>query len=293
MSRLFDWLLSPLRTALQKHKIETLLRDREAFTAFVYSSVEDALDAIRERSTDMALKDSIASLMEMRVPEQFGDCPRAVLARHVITPNYETIRFLNVPDSTGLEPLFFEYHQDKLVYKNPGKYHLARMSFDLGRGKSGGQKHAHVRLVDFNNSHGKPIRSVETLFGMGLVDLHHSLFLAKYPGHERYMFDGSTWYAEHGGKPELYYEKFLGLFVAHGILFENFLLDQKEYEFTRQVFLPAFMEVIRKTGKKPLIVPLEATHIEGDEFWLSYPESVLKAAIGLGIPTGPQELARA
>ncbi len=37
------------------------------------------------------------------------------------------------------------------------------------------------------------------------------------------------------------------------------------------VFLPAFMEILKETGQKPLIVPLSPTDIEGDQFWSYYP----------------------
>ena len=49
------------------------------------------------------------------------------------------------------------------------------------------------------------------------------------------------------------------------------MLDVKELSFTKEVFLPAFIEVIRITGVKPLIVALSPTDIEGDNFWMCHP----------------------
>jgi len=73
------------------------------------------------------------------------------------------------------------------------------------------------------------------------------------------------------GGADKYYTPFTALFIKDAILFENFMLDSKEISFTKDIFLSAFIEVYRKTGCKPLIVALEPTDIEGDEFWPCHP----------------------
>ena len=60
------------------------------------------------------------------------------------------------------------------------------------------------------------------------------------------------------------------LFVAHGILFENFLTRGKESDFTKLVVLPALEEIINLTGVKPLIVPLSLIDMEDEEYWISH-----------------------
>ena len=64
---------------------------------------------------------------------------------------------------------------------------------------------------------------------------------------------------------------FLTLFLRDAILFENFLLDTSESQFTHNVVLPTIKTIATEIGIKPLIVALEPTEVEGDEFWLSYP----------------------
>lgn len=253
--------------------IEALINDRKAFNALVYTELPDALAELEKRRADAAFRGKVDDLLGGGAPPEFGSKPKAVLARHVITPNHEVIRFLNIPDSTGMEPLFFEYHKDKLIYKNPGKYRLAKLLFHAGFGKKGGAKTEQAAIIHLDASHGKEIASVSTHMGQSLVEFHHNLFLSKFPAFMEGLFDGSAWYAQNGGTPQAYYPRFLGLFLVNGILFENFLLDQKEILFTKEIFLPAFLEVERRTGKKPLIVALEPTEIEGDEFWLSYPHT--------------------
>jgi hypothetical protein len=258
--------------------IEELLANREAFGDYVYTPLQDALAQLDERRNDPSLEGKILSFLGNSVPDAFGSTPKVVLARHVITPSYEVTRFLNVPDSLGMEPLFFEYHKDKMIYKNPSKYHLGRLIFEKGIGKKGGTKLEHTNIINFDEAHGAEIGSIRTLSGESLVDFHHGLFLKRFPNLAHTFFDGSTWYSENGGVPVKYYPKFLALFLRNGILFENFLLDQKEISFTREIFLPAFNEVTEHFGIKPLIVRLEPTDIEGDGFWLAYPYALKKLA---------------
>jgi hypothetical protein len=48
------------------------------------------------------------------------------------------------------------------------------------------------------------------------------------------------------------------------------MINEKESFFTREIFLPAFIHVYEETGLKPLIVALEPTDTEDDEYWISY-----------------------
>ncbi len=79
-----------------------------------------------------------------------------------------------------------------------------------------------------------------------------------------------------GKKADCFYEKDLLLYICHGILFENFLLDGKDGEFTKNIFLPAFEKVCKLTGLKPLIVPIPPMDydIEENSFWYSYDEKI-------------------
>ncbi len=252
--------------------INDIVGDRQLFSDFVYVSLSEAVEQLHARRADVNLQKKLRKVLENSVPDKLFTEPRVVLARHLITPNHEVIRFLAVPDSLGMKPLFFEYLSDKLIYKNPAKYRFARLAFFSGFGKKKGIKLKHTNIIDFDTAHGKPIKSVETTFGPSLVDFHHNLLLSRFPYLEEALFDGSDWYAENGGTPEKFYEKFLALFISNGILFENFLLDQKELQFTKEIFSPAFINISKRMGVKPLIVALEPTQIEGDEFWVCHPE---------------------
>ena len=58
-------------------------------------------------------------------------------------------------------------------------------------------------------------------------------------------------------------------------MIDNFELSGCEFEFTKNVFLPAFIQVWKSTGKKPLIVPLVPTNEEGNLQLFYYPPDLL------------------
>ncbi len=264
-------------------RIRDIVEDRERFTDLIYTPLSTALEELNRRRNDKALMKKVRDYVHS-IPAPMRKEPRVVLARHVVTPNYEVLRFMGVPDTLDIKPLFFEYHKDKMIFKNPWKYHLARMSFHQGQGKRGGAKTERENIIDFDTYHGKPISKVKTLWNESLVRFHHKLFLDRFPKTKDAFYDGSAWYGKNGKKPSLYYKNFLALFLGHGILFENFMLDQKELSFTKEVFLPAFIEVSEHFGLKPLIVALEPTHIEEDDFWISHPH-FLKPTVVQKLPS--------
>lgn len=253
--------------------IGELISDREKFNSFVYTPADIAISELKKRRDNEELKNKILSLLNSNIiPEPFIKEPRATLFRQVITPNYELRRFVSIADALGIKPLFWEYHADKFVPKNEIKYYLGMMAFSKGRGKRGGLIRDYKGIIDFNSSNGKKLSDIKTLWGDDLISFHHSLFnntYRKVP--QDYFFDASNWLKSNGGTAIDYYKAYLALFVYQGILFENIMLDTKELSFTRDIFLPAFIEIKRLTGFKPLIIALEPTDIETDEFWMCHP----------------------
>jgi hypothetical protein len=255
-------------------EIERLVSNREEFNRFIYTPLEEAVQELEKRQSDPELKTRIKNELNGNIPEVLNDKKCAVTFRQLATPNYELRRFISLVDAMDdFTPVFFEYSEDKFTDNNEWKYHLAKLFFYEGKGKKGGEKVRQTNIIDFNTSRGKKIKEVKTLWGQSLVDFHHELFQSVYAGKgkEIIFMDASEWFANAGGSAKEYYEDFLTLFLTHGILFENFMLDSKEYSFTKEVFLPAFMRVMDKYGKKPLIVALEPTEIESDRFWMCHP----------------------
>lgn len=257
-------------------KINELLQDRKFFNEFVYTPLDIAISEFEVRYNDKKIEDTFSTKHKTAIPDILKNDKCMVLSRPIATPNYEFRRFLSIADTLELKPLVWEYTHSKFVPQNETKYALARMGFFEGKGKKGGMKINYLNVLDIQNSSGKYMDEIKTFSNESLVDFHHRLFTDEAFSIEEdiHYFDASEWYKNSGANAKECYPYFLSLFIKNGILFENFMLDEKEYEFTRDVFLPAFIKIPEIFGFKPLIVALEATEIEGDRFWSCYPSSL-------------------
>ncbi len=260
----------------QTEDISLLIQDRAKFDSVVYTPLSEAMEEITLRWNDLSLKKNIEEYLKNDIPVPFIDEPKFVIFRHLCTPNYELHRFISIADAFEWKPVFGEYPQDKFTPNNLSKYFLGKMGFHFGFGKKGGQKVKYINVIDFNNSNGKSLSALQTLQGQNLKDFHRELFNLKYPQYkeESNFFDSSEWFKNNGNVAKEYYKNFLALFIRNGILFENFLLTGSEGELTNNYFFPAFMNVWKTFGLKPLIVALEPTDIENDEFWMCHPSSL-------------------
>ncbi len=255
--------------------IDFLVSNRVAFDAFVYTPKEMVMEELKRRWENTNLN------VGSDVPTALADGFKAVLYVSVITPNQVVKEFVSKANSLGMEILILEQHKDKFSSQNVYKKFLGNMSFFLHVGRNGGKKYKRKKIIDFNISDGKPIPSVTTRWGEPLIDFHHRLFFSAFQNIGRQnTFDLSAWLAQNGTVPKEYYKSLLSLFVRHGVLFENYYLNEQENFFTKEVFLPAFMEVYRRTSHKPLIVSLEPTDAEGDQFWYSHSVDELEIVDG-------------
>jgi hypothetical protein len=246
--------------------IDHLLSSRKDFDDFVYTPIEEAVIELKRRWEDSSIP------FPDFVPEAMKNNPRALLYVCLITPNYQIRRYVELSKKFGLDPLIFEQKKDKFTSNNEWKHSLGKLRLFLGKDKHNKSRIEFLSAVDFNHANGKSVSSVETISGQSLVDFHHDLFFKEFPQlTEKNIFDASDWLIEHGNNPKGYYCSFLSLLIKNGIQFENFMINEKESFFTREIFLPAFIHVYEETGLKPLIVALEPTDTEDDEYWISYP----------------------
>lgn len=262
-----------------KDKIEELISDRQKFNDLVYTSLGSAITAFDERQSDKQLADYLEKELRLSVPAALTKGKTAVLARPIASPNYEMRRFVSIVEAIeGFCPVVWEYLDSKFTPQNDCKYYLARMPFYFGHGKKGGLKLNYLNIIDIDGHNGKKISEIKTHCGKHFKDFHHEILDHTYKDKKIIVnaFDASSWYDAFGSKACVYYKHYLALFLKDAILFENFMLDVKEVEFTREIFLPAFLELVEETGKKPLIVALEPTETEGDNFWMSYPGEIME-----------------
>lgn len=266
-----------------ENQIEELMNDRDAFNSFIYTPWEEALSELKKRSEDTKILDCLSRTTPHGIPEIMEGKKSMVLFRHIATPNYEIRRFTIAADALSeLHPIILEYTDDQFNNRNDWKFSLGKLYFQKGFNKLGEPVVEKKTIIDINAANNQPISSLATKWGQSLVDFHHELLTEQLPhvDIESNVFDLSSWLHKHGVSAREYYKAFLSLFLKDGILFENFLIDSKEYGFTKDIILPAILELEEETGYRPLIVALEPTHIEGDDFWLSHPSECISAISG-------------
>lgn len=260
---------------MRPEELDRLALDRTRFGDFVYTPITEVVDLWRRRHSGRFSAVPHETAIGARVPAILrSGGPVGVLFRQIGTPNYETRRVARLCAQYGIRLVIWEYHDDLFAHENRDKYALGRMGFYGGLGRNGGRRIDYLRIIDVEAMNRRRLRDVMTFRNERLIDFHHRLLAAECPeiGADA-LYDGSQWFAEHGGSARLYYADFLSLFLRHAILFETFVLqDAGEREFTREVFLPEFNKLAQTTGLKPLIVPAEREDWEGDDFWHLYPE---------------------
>ncbi|MDQ5950554.1 MAG: hypothetical protein QG585_496 [Patescibacteria group bacterium] len=245
--------------------------NRAEFEKEVYMTIEEAVHELSKRENDRELDKKINDYLgEIGKPEILSnDSKNVVIFRQIATPNFEISRFLIAADSLGLNPVFFEYLQDKFVPKNEMKKFYGKIPFHFGFGKNSTEIIGYKNIINFVPEDGKPLNLIKTVWGETLVDFHHNLFKTNYSHtNEQMFYDASSWLKKSGGNAEKYYPPFLSLFIKNNILFENFMLeDKEEKDFIEKVFLPSFRSIKNIFGVRPIIVALEPTDIEGNLFW--------------------------
>lgn len=244
--------------------------------AEVYSLLEEAGRLIRQRWQDDALKmkveDFIGSSLETIIPNE----PCAVLSRNIASPDFEYQRFVALARAIRILPIVFEGQEDKFSTNSHDKLGLVKMSFFDGYDKNRQVRRHYRTIIDIPANDGKKFREIRTLWGENLVDCHHRL-LGENQGGQVQLFDDLAWYKSTvGGSASVkdYYRFFLALFICHGVLFETFTMLGSESQFTKEVFLPAFQEVVEHFGVKPLIVPIIPENDVENPYWFCYPGAI-------------------
>ncbi|MCX6786614.1 MAG: hypothetical protein NTU85_02250 [Candidatus Kaiserbacteria bacterium] len=252
------------------------------FDAFsnLYTEPRIALWELNQRRKDNALKKAVRENLGSSAEnflKKFNQ-PRAVLFRQVATPTHEIIRFLKIANKMNLKPLILEYHDDKFVSaENRFKRSLGKMPIYQYTGSDGREMVEYETICNFNTSTGKKFKNIICLNGEKLIPFHHRLFRTLTGLNPKtYTVDGSDWFSSAGKKAELYYEQFLSFFIRDGILFENFMPFRSEGAFTKTIISPAFENLEKKYGVKPLIVRLAPEKEEMRQFWDAYPKKIKK-----------------
>jgi hypothetical protein len=248
-----------------------IMSDRNIFNQIVYTPLSEALCLLEKRQKDKKLMVKVEKLLKGDIPEILKNKKCGVFARHVATPNFDTQRFIKLTRENKLETILCEYLDDKFTSNNNFKHSLGKIIINNGLNKNGVNIIEKINIIDFVKCDGEKIREILTHWKEPLVAFHRRLFEHYKLPKDISFYDISEWYKRNGKNASIYYTNLLLLFVANGILFENFLTNGKEKNFSKTTLLPAIENVINLVGVKPLIVPLDPIETEDEEYWISHP----------------------
>lgn len=217
----------------------------------IYTPLDEAQEEIWKRWNDQALRQEVEAFLG-EIPSVLKNAPRAILFRQLMTPDYECIQFLDLARALKLNPLGWEYLEDIFLTINKDKASLGKMRFRNQPINGNGVRYRRVIILSENEK--RKFKEIKTLWGENFVDFHHRILSQRITG--LHLFDASQWFASKGGRAREYYQYFMALFICHGILFENFVTDEREREFARLVVEPSIDKIKKRFGMKPLIVQL-------------------------------------
>lgn len=231
---------------------------------------DEALYLLRQRGKDTHLRSKIEYYLDNDIPDYFKKEPIGYLARHVATPNFETIHFLNICRQNNIPSFIGQDPSDIFVTNNDLKKALGKLPIHFSDSIDE-SRFSYTTIIDFNTTQGKKFKEIKTLYGQDLIDFHNNLFLNFYKEPVN-IVDDSAWISrKHRGDLLAHYKKFLALLVVHGVMFEYYIKDDPyELKFVKEVLIPAFIFIEEKFGHRPLIVSLVN---DGDENknWYGYP----------------------
>ncbi|MEK7582973.1 MAG: hypothetical protein AAB483_01030 [Patescibacteria group bacterium] len=201
------------------------------------------------------------------------------LVRNIATARYEDCLFALMAERAGFTPVWGQFVRDIHSMRSSVKKSYLVGEFCSGRGKRGGPKTDRHEFLRVANGRPGPKRTLH-LVHERWVDREIRLIteertgeslVARHNGYQRRILgveddrriEFSAWLRqERGGKvdkSQAYYPRYLSMFVAHAVLFEDYHGGESGTEldgFTATVFEPAFKQVTERFGVSPIIVPL-------------------------------------
>ncbi len=236
----------------------------------IFTPLPEALSLIHARRKDKKLLAAIKTFLQNDIPPHFDQVdPILYLCRHIATPNYETLRFIELAMPTKLPIVIGEDPSDLIVGNNRLKHALGKMRVTKGITRTGEEFFEHFTIIDFSKAQGKPLRTISTLHGEPLTAFHVRLLQEIYPTGVT-LIDESTWIDRKGrGDIAFHYRQLLSLLLVHGIMFEWYEPD--EIGFRTNFVEPAIAFIKKRFGHKPLIVELVPPSLTLARDWNAYP----------------------
>jgi len=234
-------------------------------TQSFYIGAHEAAKILRQREeVKPLLNDYFLSVGGRSLPDitRFNK-PFGVFFRHAPAFRMEDAVFYRLAEASGLVPYFGSYIDDTFVSLSSYKRSLIKHHVFCGVGRSGGPKTEKRVLQTMPRCQGQQLGKIMCQDrSRPLVRFHEHERNQHLSGHAAFFADYSDWFSDFGRAKD-YYTAYLAMFVAHGVLFEDYhggesgaVLDR----FTAEVFEPSFKEVEALFGLTPLIVPMPRWH---------------------------------
>ncbi len=239
----------------------------------IYTPLEEAKKELERRWGDKDLEKKVYEFLKGNVPEILKKEPRFLMIHQLITPDNEFNLFIDTSIKIGLKPLCLEYLEDNFVTTNINKIGLAKAKLIDRFNKKTGEivfKHKKVISLASGNHENRTFNELETVQGEKLVNFHHRILKERFSNID--TVDISYWIKSFGPKSNDWYPYYLALFIRNGIVFENYIEDGKEGDFTKKILIPHFLSVTKHFGVKPLIVEGVPKDQVNDTIWRSYPK---------------------
>lgn len=247
-----------------------LIRNPTFAATSLFTPLDEAVVEIERRRRDPVLIKKVRDYLHDDVPEHFTySKPIFYLSRHIATPNYETLRFIELTQNYDLPRVIGVDPKDMFFAGNPLKRALGKMPVTKGTARNGDEIIEHFTVVDFSKYDGHSLDSIVMKSGVSLTVFHEQLLREIYPTH--LMIRNESDWVERCGRTDLInqYKKMFALLCVFGIMFESYPLS--EYDLVANVVVPAFEEVTRVLGCTPLIVEHISPELELSRNWNAYP----------------------
>lgn len=247
--------------------------DYSSYRSTFYTDVKDAIPIINERRQNATLKEKVDKFLNNSVPAHFDQIdPIMYLARHIATPNFEALHFIELAKPFSLPIVIGQDAGCKFVAMNPLKRCLGKMSIVSGMTRYQDEIIENFTIIDFNASEGKKMRELHLKSGESLISFHNNLLHEIYPDLVT-VAEEESWVNEHYRNNLVkQYEQMLAMNSFYGIIFESF--PQEETTFFNEIFVPAFQNVTKALGVKPLVVELLTEEEDAARDWNHYPSVV-------------------
>ena len=201
-----------------------------------------------------------------------------VLSRHIATPNNEALYVLKQAEQYGATAIFSQDPKDKFTSVNNLKRRLARPELYQPRANAGRGSFRKLDLVDVAAAENLCLQDVLTREGLPLAGVHNALF-ARLAGRKLRIVDDRDWIdRNHRGRMRELYTRYLSLFLAHGVLFEEFETPSDQHVKT-SVILPLIAECEARFGVRPIIVrPHDEASGSNERYYLAHAEDLFPPA---------------